>query len=297
MPYSLKDVNTRSIREVKQSILEIATRLYGPAVGDFVHPLVDMAETMFDGEYRHYGKVTTEYHNREHTLQATLCLVRLLEGLHISGDPPRLDMDHFRIGLAGILYHDIGYLQDRADTSGTGARYTLEHEERSCRMAAEVLEEMGWKIEDVAWVRTLIRCTGPRSLINEIAFADDAQQFLARAVCTADYLGQMADYRYLEKLPVLFEEFQESDDYQGTPPEKRMFQSAEDLVSKTPGFWEFVKSKVLHGDCDDVYRYLARPPGSEDNPYFRKIDRNIARIRSLVEDGRIAAFVREVRQA
>jgi len=147
-----------------------------------------------------------------------------------------------------------------------------------------LLSELNWPKRDIEWVVHLISCTGPRSQINEIRFEDDGERFLGMAVCTADYLGQMADYQYIKKLPILYQEFEESDDYQNIPVEKRMFKSAADLMRKTPGFWQFVLHKRLGENCGGVYKYLARPAENEEpvNPYLEKVNRNITKLEALL---------------
>lgn len=296
MSYSLKDVNTQTLDTVQGALADIFESLYPEEDSRFISQFSEAVKHMFDGEYKNYGKVTTEYHDREHTLQATLCMARLLEGRKLSGKQPPLTGHHFRIGLAGIFLHDVGYLKDVDDEVGTGAKYTLEHEERSVFIARLFLQEIGWNERDIQWVIDLIRCTGPRSLINKLDFEDEMERFLGKAICTADYLGQMADYQYLQKLPILFEEFEESDDFQKVPPEKRMFRSAQDLIQKTPGFWSFVQNKVLTQDCGEVYKYLGRPVGAkkQSNPYLEKIGRNMKKIQALVDEGRVGDFLASV---
>ena len=296
MSYTLKDVNTQTLDTVRGALTDIFESLYPKEDSRFIPQFTEAVKRMFDGEYKNYGKVTTEYHDREHTLQAALCMARLLEGRKLSREHPPLTARHFRIGLAGILLHDVGYLKDVDDEIGTGAKYTIEHEERSVFIADLFLREIDWQDRDIQWVIDLIRCTGPQSQINKLDFEDEMERFLGQAICTADYLGQMADYQYLQKLPILFEEFEESDDFQDVPLEKRMFRSAEDLIRKTPGFWGFVQNKVLTQDCGEVYKYLGRPVNAkkQSNPYLEKIGRNIKKIQALVDEGRVGDFLASV---
>ena len=293
MCYSLKDVNTQTLETVQAALVSIFSECFPDESPSFIVEITDSVKSMFDGRYKSYGKVTTEYHDREHTFQATLCMARLMEGRILSREHPPLTSRDFRVGLAAILLHDVGYLKDAGDYEGTGAKYTLEHEERSVTIATIYLKENGWATRDIRWVVDLIRCTGPRSLINQLDFENQIEQFLARAVCSADYLGQMADYQYLEKLPILFQEFEESDNFQNIPVEKRMFRSAEDLIEKTPGFWGFVQKKVLEQDCGGVFRYLQRPLDDPNttNPYLEKIERNIRKIQTMVEQDRVSQFL------
>ncbi len=294
MVYSLKDVNTRDIEAVACAVRDVFRKSFPGTDAGFITRRFDTIADMFDGRYKTYGKVSTEYHNREHTLQAGLCMCRLMEGWIIAGRRPPLEEWHFRVGLTAILMHDVGYLTDRADQDGTGAKYTNRHEERGKRMAIEYLREMGEDEKEIRWVGDLILCTGPNHRIHQTNFENEIAEFLGRATCTADYLGQMADYQYLRKLPILYREFEESDHYNGIPEEKRLFQSARDLIEKTPGFWRFVQSKVLSGDCRDVYKLLARPYPDGPNAYIEKVNRNIRKIEKLVEEDQVGELVKGV---
>jgi len=89
----------------------------------------------------------------------------------------------------------------------------------------------------------------------------------------------MAAPEYPDKLPALYREFEESDDYLGVPPEKRVFKSAHDLLSKTPLFWSKVVEPKLQEDFNDLYRYLARPFPDGPNRYLESIERNLSLVR------------------
>src|SRR4051794_33542448 len=89
------------------------------------------AQTCFTGQYGDYQAVDAHYHDFEHTLQGTLCMMRLLEARHRAGAQPQFTEQYFQLGLIAILFHDTGYLKTRDDTEGTGAKYTITHVDRS----------------------------------------------------------------------------------------------------------------------------------------------------------------------
>jgi hypothetical protein len=61
-----------------------------------------------------------------------------------------------------------------------------------------------------------------------------------------------------------------------------MFSSAEDLMLKTPAFWEkFVRMK-LDRDFGGLHQFLKDPYPSGPNPYFERIEANIARLRQRI---------------
>ena len=103
------------------------------------------------------------------------------------------------------------------------------------------------------------------------------------ALATADYLGQLSDPHYPEKLGYLYAEFNESDEFANVPAERRAFKTADDLIRRTPGFWtKFVRPK-LERDFESTFRWLERPLGSGKNGYLDAVAANFATI-----EGRIA---------
>ncbi|MCB1128842.1 MAG: hypothetical protein KDM81_20260, partial [Verrucomicrobiae bacterium] len=55
--------------------------------------------------------------------------------------------------------------------------------------------------------------------------------------------------------------------------------SPEELVSKTPEFWDNYVRPRIDGVFGGLYRYLANPYPDGPNPYLERIEANIARIR------------------
>ncbi len=98
-------------------------------------------------------------------------------------------------------------------------------------------------------------------------------------VATADYLGQLADPAYLPKPPFLYEEFQESSGYNNVLPKMRLFKSAQDLMAKTRGFWNYFALRQLEKDYRGIYRALAQ--ADDRNPYVEAVDANLRQIDAL----------------
>jgi len=125
-------------------------------------------------------------------------------------------------------------------------------------------------------VASAIYCTGPKSEIGRLRFQDEVGRTMGCSLATADYLAQLSDPTYPDKLGELYAEFSESDDFANVPQAARAFKSEEDLVRRTPGFWtHFVKPK-LEGDFQGVYRFLERPLNSGRNDYLDAIEENFA---------------------
>jgi hypothetical protein len=241
----------------------------------YIDEYLDSIKLLFEGRHPEYQAVDTAYHDITHTLQATLCLVELLHRRHKAGMVPLISEADFKRALVAIIFHDIGYLKAVGDNQGSGAKYTHIHEKRSCVLLREYLELRSWDETDILFVENLISSTGPRADLTKIAFRSEMERLMGQAVCTADYVGQMSDPDYPDKLEVLFVEFEESFNYQRIPRSKWPFTSYEALLRATPDFWgSFVRHK-MEVECGGIWKFL-RGPSNSDNPYFDSIERNLA---------------------
>ncbi len=235
----------------------------------------------FTGGHPEYRPIDARYHDFEHTLQVTLCMVRLLHRSRIARAEPPLTKRMFELAVLAILLHDTGYLKRRGDRGGTGAKYTLIHVDRSARFAGELLAQKGgFEESEIQAVQNMIHCTGVNTDLAAIPFQSKLERWLGFALSTSDLLGQMAAEDYVEKLPVLYLEFEESARHQGgkVGPAGR-FESADDLMRKTPAFWEKYVLPKLDRDFEGIYRYLSVPYPEGPNDYVRCIESNIARLR------------------
>lgn len=252
----------------------------------FVPRVFGWAIECFTGNYQDYQAVDTRYHDFEHTLQGTLCLARLLRGRYLARAEPQLTLQMFQLGLLAILLHDTGYLKKRQDTQGTGAKYTVTHVRRSADFAAELLQEKGFDANSIRAVQNMILCTGVNATLSVIPFQSESERVLGLALGTADLLGQMSAEDYVDKLPTLYAEFAEAADYSKDRTHFiAMFSSAEDLMQKTPTFWEkFVRLK-LDRDFGGLHRFLNDPYPSGPNSYFERVEANIERLRRRMAPG------------
>lgn len=246
-----------------------------------INEVAVLVEDLFEGRHPDYQKADLKYHTLDHTILATQCYIDLAEGRVRHGAEPALDGRRFSLGYAAILLHDSGYLKTRDDADGTGAKYTSSHVGRSCSLAKRFLPDLGCTDEEIVAVQNAISCTGVNSRIEEIHFRSEWERVLGCMVVTADYLGQMADPDYPEKLPGLFEEFEESNNFSRVPFEKRPFRSARELMEKTTGFWRQFALPKLERDYNGVYRVLAQADGS--NPYIEAVEANLARITAMAK--------------
>jgi hypothetical protein len=276
-------VVTKDPTAVQVEVQAAYRRMFPAADPMFVPQVFGWAIDCFTGNFRDYQPVDARYHDFEHTLQGTLCLARLLRARHLAQAQPRLTQHLFQLGLLSILLHDTGYLKQQHDTEGTGAKYTVIHVQRSAEFAAELLKEKGFTATDIQAVQNMIRCTGVNAALNVIPFQSDLERVLGWALGTADLLGQMAAEDYVDKLPTLYAEFAEASAYSKDRTSFiAMFTSADDLMQKTPAFWEkFVRLK-LDRDFGGLHQFLNSPYPAGPNPYFQRIEANIEQLRRRI---------------
>lgn len=268
---------------VEPAVLTIGGRLFPDWQPDYLTGIFDEVTAMFAGQRHDFLPNDLNYHDLAHTLQATLCMAEIFAGYQEANPSEPFTVRQYEIGLTAVLFHDTGYLRTRTDSGGTGAKYTYTHVLRSCALAASLLPRHGCSLREIDTILGAIRTTGPSADISRLYFATATDRTLAGFLVTADYLGQMAAPDYPDKLPALFREFEESDDYLGVPEAKRIFKSEADLMTKTSLFWRKVVVPKLRDDFGEVYRYLAKPYPDGPNPYMAAIERNLVTVQKRAE--------------
>ncbi len=199
---------------------------------------------LFRGKYPGYRRSTTKYHDLRHTLEVFLCTARLLHGAVVEGVP--LSMRNLELGLISALMHDTGLLQTEDDTEGTGAKYTVGHEKRSVNFLTHYFAKHGRTGDDRKAVDLMITSTNLSVSTQDLTFPGKEIALAAKVMATADLLAQMADREYLEKLLLLYLEFQEA----GLP-----YESMYELLSKTHGFYAMARNR-LAVSLDGVSAYM-----------------------------------------
>jgi hypothetical protein len=270
-------VDTRDAVAVRQCVAQNYWAMFPAGDQTFVPQTFRWATDCFEGRHPEYQAIDARYHDFEHTLQGTLCFSTLLRRRAEAQAEPLLSEETFQLGLLAILFHDTGYLKVREDHEGTGAKYTATHVNRSCDFAERLLLAKGFTIRQVHGVQSMIRCTGLGVNLKALSFHSDEERVAGFALGTADLLGQMAAHDYVDKLPVLWEEFAESAEYnagRGGPP--LLFSSPAELMRKTPGFWKGYVLPKVENDFQGLYRYLAMADGHND--YLEAIEANLNRL-------------------
>ena len=230
---------------------------------------------LFHGDYPGYGPIRTMYHDLSHTLEVLLCGVRLMHGVHVSGD--RLtDAEITQIILA-IMMHDVGYAQRKSEESGTGAQHTQTHVHRGIEFMRQYFAEHRLPATIPVAVSAMILGTEHNRPFAQICFSDERSRMLGSIVATADITGQMADRIYLEKLLFLYLEFREA--HFGS------YQSMYDLLCQTNRFYETIREK-LDGALGGIYKKLEfhfkDTLGVSNNYYLEAIEKNMAYLAKVI---------------
>ena len=200
---------------------------------------------LFNGRFIGYRECNTYYHDLKHTEDCILEMARLIHGACINGI--KFSPRSIELGLISACMHDTGYIQTADDISGTGAKYTLTHVERSIDFIEKYFSLEKYSSDDFIFCKNCLLCTEPSLTIGDIQFQCVENELMGKILGAADLIGQMADSTYLEKLPLLFLEFQEG----GVTG----FETEFNLLQKTPSFWEFTKDRIKT-ELDNVDQYL-----------------------------------------
>ena len=275
------DVDTKDPGAVRAQVANIYRELFPDAPIRFIEDVFNWTADAFTGRYADFQPIDAKYHDLEHTLQGTLAFARLLKGYKQANAKPELTQRGFELGLLAILLHDTGYLKNRGDAGGTGAKYTLVHVSRSAEFAKRLLTEKNFEAHEIRAVQNMIRCTGVNADLNSIPFNNELERHVGYALGTADLLGQMAAPDYIEKLQTLYEEFEESNRYSGKSDGPGVFSGADDLRSKTPAFWENYVLPKIETDFRGLYRFLVDSNGR--NAYVEQVQKNISRLRDQLK--------------
>lgn len=197
---------------------------------------------LFGGKYPGFRASNTKYHNLEHTCSVTLAAARLIHGLRVQGQifPSR----NMELCLIAALFHDTGLIQTEEERDGTGARFTVGHEERSIRLMAAHLAANGFSEGETSDCGHIIMATIISLPMAEIPFRSEGIRTMGKILGSADLIAQMSDRRYLEKLPLLFLEFKEA----GIPG----FETPLQLFKNTGEFYHSVVRKRLREEMADV---------------------------------------------
>lgn len=272
-------VDTRNPHEVEAQVRSIHHSLFLRAEHSRVARAFRWVTECFLGSCPGYQAIDAPYHDFEHTLQVTLCLAHLLQARDRTNALPHLTEDAFHLALISILFHDTGYLKKSGDMEGTGAKYTRVHVERGVDFTREFLSRQRFPAGDTEAILGMIRCTGVNADLDAIPFRNDLERLMGCAVATADLLGQMAVPGYVERLPLLYEEFAEAARHEGRAEGRLVaFQSAGELIRNTPVFWEHHALPRLARDFRSLYLCFNDPQPDGPNEWVQRVEHHLKQI-------------------
>ncbi len=290
-------VNVENPARVRDAVMHLyAARYPGvdliPLERGFTH-----FRALFEGGCPGYFACDTLYHDMRHTLDMTLALARLVDGHdRACAAADRLGPRRAVLAVLIALLHDSGYLRRSSEALvENGAVFTKTHVSRSSELIAAYLPTIGFGAE-ARLAAQLVHFTGYEIDIDRIQIDDPRDHLVGCLVGTADLLGQMSDRMYLEKCrEFLYKEFVWGKIARERLPDGHeivRYASPEDLIVKTPGFYEYVARTRLAKKLGGVERYLeAHFDGT--NHYQAEIERNMEFLRETVE----AADFRRLRRS
>ncbi len=269
-------VDPKVPEKVLGEILHIAGEMSLQDVGDAVTRVHADIVRLFNGKYPGYRRSTAKYHNLEHTCSVALATARLLHGCVLEGCLTVSGND-LLLSLLAAYFHDTGMIQEEGDTEGTGAKYTIGHEQRSVVVLEGYMRERNFDDSDIAACADMINCTILNLSPDDIRFVSPQVGVLGRIVGTADLVAQLADRTYLEKLRLLFLEFEEAN----LPG----FSSELELIMKTEAFYTNVAKRRLDAGLGHLYvhmrRHFRERYGLDEDLYAKAIEGNIEYISRL----------------
>lgn len=245
----------------------------------FLENLFTTIEQLFAGNLPGYRACDLPYHNFLHTCETVTTLAHLLDGHLRSRQSPSLTGRDYELAMTAMWLHDIGYLRRDDETfEGTGAQFTRTHVDRSLAVAAHLLPAWNVAPAELETICIAIRATAFPPQICVLPDTAPTETFLARAVASADLIGQLAAPDYPERLPKLFTEFDEVARTSGNP----MFgyRSVEHLRKETRRFFEQTIRPILENELGGVHQALAHHFPDGIHHYWRAIEANLQRIES-----------------
>ncbi|MEL6448699.1 MAG: hypothetical protein AAFQ62_12185 [Pseudomonadota bacterium] len=292
------EVDVSSMAAVRDAVGALFLESYPEAAYDRIWLAFHDFERLFTGRMPDYHGCDTTYHDVQHTLDMTLAVGRLIAGYERSVAADRtLGPARAELALIISLFHDAGYIRhmQRDSDVRNGAHYTRIHVSRSAEFLRSYLNRIGLG-HSADRAAEIVHFTGYEIDLKRLNVPDPRDIRLGCIIGTGDLLAQMADRCYLEKCrDRLYEEFviggiamPIGDD--GDPDVR--YESGEDLLRKTPGFFKDGAQRRLDAEFDRTYRFI-EPLYEGRNPYIESINRNMRYLQCVIDTGNWAGLRRQ----
>ena len=268
-----------SASSVRDEVLRLFQEIY-PNVGlDAIWIAFHDFELLFDGRLAGYLGCDTVYHDKQHSLDISLAMARLLVGYERSSAAnDRLGAERAILGIIAALFHDAGYIRRTNEPRRmNGAEFTLWHVSRSAEFLKNYMAGIGMG-ETAQIAAQIVHFTGYEINLDDIELENPKDSMIGHFLGTADLMAQMADRCYLEKCrDRLYSEFVLAgiaiEDENGGPT-KVMYESGIDLLKKTPEFFGASARQRLDRKFNRSYRYIEALYDGR-NPYMEFISQNL----------------------
>ena len=275
---------------VRNAVHELFTETFPGASFDKLWLAFYDFERLFTGRFPGYLGCDTTYHDMQHTLDMTLAVARLIAGYERSVEPAdRLGARRALMAVITALFHDSGYIRhgERDQDFANGAEFTLYHVSRSADFLRRYLPELGMA-KEVGIASMIVHFTGYELDLDNIELDDPRDIICGHLIGTADLVAQMADRCYLDKCrDRLYSEFVLGGiAVENANPGEYMvrYRSGEDLLSKTPTFYQEVMRQRLNRKFNRAYRYVEVLYDGQ-NPYIDAITINIKHLVRIISTG------------
>ena len=253
---------------------------------------------LFHGEYPTYLPCDTLYHDMQHTLDMTLALCRLIDGHERSvTTAERIGPERAILGIITALFHDSGYIRHVHDHRHfNGAEYTQVHVTRSADFLKRYMHKIGLG-EHAQLAAQMVHYTGYEVSADLIRLPDAKTHLVGHMLGTADLIAQMSDRCYLEKCrDRLYPEFVLGGldvklDANGNATV--IYTSAEDLLRKTPSFYENEVDNRLNKVFGEVYNYEVAHFDGKDRHYIHALGKNQAHLKQVLAKNDFSLLRRE----
>lgn len=287
-------VKVTSSNDVCNSVRSIFASLFPEKYFSPVQQSFEDFDKLFEGDFKGYHACDTFYHDKQHSLDMTLALARLIEGYQQVHKQSPLSPQYAAIGLITALYHDSGYIRELDDENENGSIYTKTHVTRSASFLAKYLPMIG--MQDYTDIATnIVHYTGYELRPDQIKLPDKKLHVLGYMIGSADLIAQMSDRCYLEKCrDRLYPEFvlgnvTEITREDGT--KEVLYQSGTHLLEKTPDFYNTEINSRLNNLFSRVYVYAEKHFG-DTNLYVDALESNIDHLMTLISNDQLGTLKR-----
>ncbi len=224
---------------------------------------------IFTGNHPGFKSCDAKYHNLAHTYSVALATIRLFHGLHC--EKYVFDKDVILQGMISAYFHDTGLLLTVADTTASGASYTVDHEDRSVSFMNEYLSHCGVDESFMKHCESMVQCTKIGLDPGTLRFESEEHQLAGFILGSADLLAQMADRCYLERLPWLFQEMKDGG--------VNNYASVTDLMRETNTFYQQLVVNRLESSFKDLKKvmrtHFRERWNMDENLYVDNIRKNL----------------------